>query len=256
MGLKKKSWIYYTFAAVIVIVGVTVAVFFGTKPRAIPKISFSHFETPEDFGANIYKRLRLEVNSHNLLFLGVQADQRDHYLIWKGFLQAIAHQEPARNYIIIADKSLGEIPELVIHETISMQENPQEVIEGIKKIISNTKKAVILGPTSFLSYLINNNFQTLLRSEIYGSNEKVYNVSWLNFSLSPFANNKLEEKLIPFPCNTTPHDLDGSSELGCLILTKSKINYRKKRLPNKYPGMLDQIGTKEYLALFNSKNTP
>lgn len=250
--MKNSKWMYYLVAGLVIVSGITLAVYFGAKPRSLPKISFSHFESPEDFGNNIYKRLRLEIGSHNLVFLGVEATQRDHYLIWKSFLESSAAEHKFDT--IIADKSLGEITEFQVNESISLQENPQEIIEGIKKILTSTKRVVIIAPTSFFTYMIRNNFQTMLRDAVYGNTEKVYDVSWLSFSLSSFANNKDEEQNIPFPCNTTPHDIDGSSELGCLILTKSKTNYRKKRIPGKYPGMLDQIGTKEYLALFSKKN--
>ncbi len=250
--MKISSWIYYSIAGTVVVLGVSVALFFGAKPRSLPKISFSHFESPEDFGANIYKRLRLEINSHHLLFLGVQPQEIAHLLIWKGFLASL---ETSNKFnLVIADKSLGEIKEIEINETVSLQENPEEIAEYLKKIILSSKKIIILAPTSYLSYLIRNNFQSFLREAVYGSSEKIFDVNWLTFSLSRFANKGEEEKSIPFSCNTSPHDIDGSSELGCLILTKSKVNYRKKRISNKYPGMLDQIGSKEYLALFAEKN--
>lgn len=250
--MKISSWIYYSIAGIVVILGVSVAIFFGAKPRSLPKISFSHFESPEEFGGNIYKRLRLEINSHHVLFLGVQPQEMDHLLIWKGFLDSLENSNKFE--LVIADKSLGEIKEFQINETISLQENPEEIAEYLKKIISGSKKIIILAPTSYLSYMIQNNFQSFLREAIYGSSEKIFDVGWLTFSLSKFANQREDEKSIPFPCNTSPHDLDGSSELGCLILTKSKVNYRKKRISNKYPGMLEQIGSKEYLALFAEKN--
>lgn len=249
--MKKNTWIYYTIAALVIITGVVFAIYFGTKPRSLPKISYSHFETPEEFGANIYKRLRLEINSQNLIFLGVQPDQVEHLKIWKGFIESM---EPENKFaFFIADKSLGEIKDIAINETISMQENPQSVIEAIKTIIEQSKRVIILAPTSFISYMITTNFQTALREALYGKEQRVFDVPWLTFSLSSFATKKEEESLIPFPCNSTPHDLDGSSELGCLIQTKSRTTYRKKKVPGKYPAMLDQVGTKEYLALFSPK---
>lgn len=252
--MKKNTWIYYVIAGLVIIAGVGAAVFFGAKPKSLPKISYSHFESPEDFGANIYKRLRLEINSHTLIFLGVQTDQPEHLAIWKGLLDSI---EPENKFAyIITDKSLGENTVISSNESISMQENPQQVIEGIKKILSDAKRVIIIAPTSFLSYMINTNFQTSLREALYGKDQKVFDVPWLTFSLSSFATSKEEESAIAFPCNTTPHDLDGSSELGCLIQLKSRTIYRKKKVPGKYPGMLDQIGTKEYLALFAKKTAP
>lgn len=247
--MKLPAWAYYFVAAIVIFTGVAAAVYYGTTPRPLSKISYSHFTSPEDFGANIYKRLMLEINNTHLVFLGVQPDDPSHYLIWKGFLESIA--EPNQFTTVIADNSLPEIKTIKIDEVISMKEDPLAVIAGVKKILSSDKRVAILAPTSFISYMIQNNFQTRLRQAIFKTDNKVFDVPWLNFSLSNFANSRAEENQVYFPCNTGNKDTNGFSDLGCMIITKSRANYRKKHIPNKYPGMLDQIGSKEYLALFN-----
>ena len=251
---KALSWLYICGFLFIIFCGVTAAIYFGTKPKSIPKISLSHFVTPEEFGQNIYKRLRQEVNENHLIFLGIQENQNtnDQILVWKGFLDSI---DPEFKFTtLIVDSSVTKNDILQANETISLQENPENYIEGFKQILAEKKRVAVLGPTSFFSYMIKNNFQNLLRSRVYDQkNGKVFSVDWLTFSLSSFANSAEEINSIPFPCNSSPHDLDGASELGCMILLKSKVNFRKKRVPGKYPGMLDQIGSKEYLALFAKK---
>ena len=72
---KALSWLYICGFLFIIFCGVTAAIYFGTKPKSIPKISLSHFVTPEEFGQNIYKRLRQEVNENHLIFLGIQENQ-------------------------------------------------------------------------------------------------------------------------------------------------------------------------------------
>lgn len=248
--MSKSTWVYILSAVAVVAGGVYFAISFGLNPKPIPKISWSHFVSPADYGANVYKRMRLEVQSQNLLFLGVMPERENHYHAWKGFLDAL---EPEFKFEhIIVDSGLTHKSIIPFTEEIKLFENQQAIIESIKEIINTKKKVVIVLPTTFISYLVKGNFYALLNNSLYGSEQGMkFDVDWITFSLSSFPLSRDDEKSLDIPCDTDIKDADGSGALGCMVLMKSRTLYRSKRIEGKIPGVLDQIGTKEYLGLLN-----
>lgn len=248
--MSKSSWVYILSACAIVIGGVYFAIAFGLKPKPVPKISWSHFVSPADYGANICKRMRLEVQSHNLIFLGVLPGRESHYQAWKGFLDSL---EPEFKFeYVIVDATLPHKEILPFTEEISLSENQQTLVSSIQDIINSKKKVVIILPTTAISYLVKDNLFAMLNHSLYGAGEGLkFDVDWLTFSLSSFPLTRDQEKTMDIPCDTEVKDQDGSGALGCMIVTKARTFYRKQHIEGKIPGVLDQIGTKEYLGLFN-----
>lgn len=248
--MSKSTWIYILSAVAVIGGGVYFALTFGLNPKPIPKISWSHFVSPDDYGANIYKRLRLEIQSHNLLFLGVMPDRPSHYQAWKGFLNEL---EPEFKFEhIIVDLSLPHKNLVPFTEEINLVENQIAIVNTVREIINSKKKVVIILPTTFISYLVKGNLYSLLNQSLYGTEQGTkFNVDWMTFSLAGFPLNRDEEKTMEIPCDTEVKDADGSGALGCMIVMKARTLYRKKRIEGKFPGVLDQIGSKEYLGLFN-----
>jgi len=249
--MKKATLAYIFGASAVVLGGVYFAFTFGLKPQPIPKISWSHFVSPEDYGSSVYKRLRLEVLSQNLVFFGVLPERQNHYLAWKGFFEALESENKFQH--IIVDNSLPYKNLIPSTEVISMIENQAAVVETIKDIISTKKRVAIILPTTYMSYLVKDNFYALLTRSLYQQKEgRNFDVDWMTFSLSSFPVAREDEAAMEIPCDTDVKDADGSGELGCTIVMKARTLYRKKeRVEGKLPGVLDQIGTKEYLGLLN-----
>lgn len=248
--MKKSSIAYIVGALTVIAGGVYFAIAFGMRPKPIPKISWSHFVNPEEYGASIYKRLRLEIQGQNLLFLGVMPDRKNHYLVWNGFLDSL---EPENKFEhIIVDSSLAHKNLIKYSEEISLIENQAAVVATIKDIIATKKKVAIVVPTVYVSYLVKDNFFVMLNRSLYSQeNGLKFDVDWMTFALSGFPLNRDEEKNLDIPCDTDVKDPDGSGRLGCMILLKAKTLYRKNHIEGKIPGVLDQSGTKEYLGLIN-----
>lgn len=248
--MNKSTWAYILSAATVIIGGVYFAVTFGLKPKPIPKISWSHFVSPEDYGANVYKRMRLEIQSHNLIFLGVIPARETHYKAWKGLLDSL---EPEFKFEhIIVDASLEHKKLIPYTEEINIVENQKAIVESIREIINTKKKVVIILPSTYISYLVKDNFFTLLNHSLYDTKEGLkFDVDWLTFSLAGFPLTRDDEKNLDVKCDTDVKDADGSGALGCMIVSKARTLYRSKRVEGKIPGVLDQIGQKEYLGLLN-----
>lgn len=249
--MKKSTWAYIIGSSAVVIGGVYFAIAFGLKPKPIPKISWSHFVNPEEFGSSVYKRLRLEILSQNLVFFGVLPERQNHYLVWKGFFDSL-EAENKFEYVIV-ESSLPHKNLIPSTETISMIENHATVVDTIKDIIAKKKRVAIILPTTYMSYLVKDNFYSLLTRSIYDQKDgRKFDVDWMTFSLSSFPIKREEESAMEIPCDTDVKDKDGSGALGCMVAMKARTLYRKKeRISGKLPGVLDQIGTKEYLGLIN-----
>lgn len=249
--MKKSTLAYIIGASAVVIGGVYFAVAFGLKPKPIPKISWSHFVSPEEYGASVYKRLRLEILSQNLVFFGVLPERQNHYLVWKGFFESLEAENRFQH--IIVDSSLSYKELIPSTEVISAIENQAAVVETVKNIIATKKRVAIVLPTTYISYLVKDNFYALLTRSLYDQTEgRKFDVDWMTFSLSSFPIKREDEPSLEIPCNTDVKDQGGSGALGCMVVMKARTLYRKKeRVEGKLPGVLDQIGTKEYLGLIN-----
>ncbi|MBL7543069.1 MAG: hypothetical protein JNL11_04595 [Bdellovibrionaceae bacterium] len=248
--MKKSSVIYIVSAVSIIVGGVYFAVVFGLKPKPIPKISWSHFVSPEDYGANIYKRLRLEVQSQNLLFLGVIPERQSHYLAWKGFLNSLEPEHKFAHIIVASELPFKNL--IPFSEEVAISREPAPVVDTIKDIIASRKKVAIIVPSVYMSYLVKENLYALLVRSIYDIQQGVkFDVDWMTFSLAGFPQNRDDEKKLDIPCDTDVKDQDGSGALGCMIVLKARTLYRKNHVEGKIPAVLDQIGTKEYLGLIN-----
>lgn len=248
--MKKSSLVYILCAGAIVIGGVYFAIEFGSKPQPISKISWSHYATPNEYGENVYKRLRLEVLSQNLLFLGVMPERESHYQAWKGFLDSMEPENRPEH--IIVDASLTHRNLIPFTEEINLIEQQQNIVATIKDIIQTKKKVVVILPTTYISSLVKENFYAMLTRSLYTSKEEAkFDVDWMTFTLSGFPLNRDSEKVLDIPCDTEVKDEDGSGALGCMVILKARTLYRKKPVEGKMSGVLDQIGTKEYLGLIN-----
>lgn len=248
--MKEKGWILLVIIGILIVGGVYFAIEFGFNPKPIPKITWSHFSDPNDFGKNIYKRLRLEIQGQNLIFLGVSPERKSHYRVWDGFLNEIEVEYKYPHIVIEASLPFKEMfPKA---EIISFSDNQVNVISAIKKIIESKERVAFILPTSFMSYMVSDNLYSVLNQSLYDPRrENKFDVDWMTFSLSGFPRNRDSEKNLDVPCDTDPNDKNGTGKLGCLILMKARSFYRKKEIQGQFPGILDQIGTKEYLGLFN-----
>lgn len=251
MNMKKSTLAYILGASTVIIGGVYFALTFGLTPKPIPIISWSHFESPQDFGASVYKRLRIEILGQNLVFLGVLPERQDHYLAWKGLFDSLEAENKFEH--IIVDNSLPYKELIPSTEVISMIDNQAAVLNTIKDIIATKKRVAIILPTTYMSYLVKDNFHALLSRSLYDENDgHRLDVDWMTFSLSSFPIKREDEAAMEIPCNTEVKDPAGSGALGCVVVMKARSLYRQKeRIEGKLPGVLDQIGTKEYLGLLN-----
>jgi hypothetical protein len=57
---------------------------------------------------------------------------------------------------------------------------------------------------------------------------------------------------MPIKCVMGSNDRDGIGAMGCMAEQKARLVYRKKSKPGFYEGLMDQVGERDYLVLFNA----
>ncbi len=240
------KWIYWSLMAAVLLAGIGISVYFGVQPKAVPKISLSGFEAPEEMGQAILKRLRLEIQSAPVLFLGVSPEQKAHYQIWQELLKQA--NEPQWKYdIIVVEKNLPHADLFkeasVPVQSMDLKSEYEQLAEGLKKAQAEKKRIVVIAPSIYISGILKGNIADRLKSE--------NNIKAVSFSTSTFPLTANQEKDMEIPCVLNDQDRSGAGLLGCFIIKSARLTYRKKKVINKYPGAVDQIGSQEYLVLFN-----
>lgn len=244
----KIKWFYWSMLIVVLLAGVTVSVYFGIQPKPVPKIDLSGFESPEEMGASIFKRLRLEMQSASVLFLGVMPDQKMHYQVWNELFQKA--NEPGWKYdLLVIEKNLP-YRELIKEksgitvEEMDLKEDFARLAEGLKKAKEEKKRVAILAPSIYSTQILKTNLADRLKTEA--------GLKVVSFSATTFPINADQEKNMETPCVLNQEDRAGSGQLGCMILNVSRPMYRKKKTVGKYPGAVNQVGGQDYLVFFNS----
>ena len=243
------KWFYWFLISIVLLAGITVSVYFGIQPKPVPKISLSGFENPEEMGSSILKRLRLEVQSAPILFLGVMPEQKFHYQVWTELLR-VANEPNLKYDFIVVEKNLpyrellkGNLAESF--EELDLKDDFDRLLAGLKKAQEQKKRIAVLAPSIYASQLLKGNVVDRLKSE--------GNLQVVSFSTSSFPLNADQEKNLEIPCIMNDGDLAGSGKLGCMIVSTSRPLYRKKKVVGKYPGGVSQVGSQDYLVLFNSE---
>lgn len=241
------KWFYWSLMSVILLAGIGVSVYFGIQPKPVPKITLSGFENPEEMGQSIVKRLRLEIQAAPIVYLGVIPEQKAHYQIWQEFLKV--SQEPSLKYdLLIIEKNLPyqesfDKTGFAQVEVLDLKQDFDRLAQGLKKAAEQKMRVAVLAPSIYISTLLKGNTADRLKSES--------GVKAVSFSTSTFPLNSEQEKNMDIPCILNEQDHSGAGPLGCFVAHSARPFYRKKKVINKYPGAVNQVGAQEYLVIFN-----
>lgn len=241
------KWFYWSLMSAILLTGIGVSVYFGIQPKPVPKITLSGFETPEEMGQSIFKRLRLEIQAANIVYFGVIPEKKAHYQIWQELLKVA--KEPGLKYdLLIIEKNLPYI-EAVDKTTFSqvevmdLKDDFNRLAEGLKKASEEKRRVALLAPSIYISTVLKGNIADRLKNE--------FAIKALSFSTSTFPLDADQEKNMDIPCILNEQDHSGAGQLGCFVAHSARPYYRKKKVVGKYPGAVNQIGAQEYLVIFN-----
>jgi len=237
------KYFYWICATAVLALGIFFATQFSIEPQSIPKIKFSQVHTPEELGKGVFERLRLEIKEAPIVLLGVTPNQIEDMELWRGFFEA--NQEPGSKYdVIVVEPMLPYVELFSSNMRIDIKEEMPRFVEGVKKAREQGLRVAVIVPNIYSSQLLKKNPANRLKEE--------YKLDIVSFSVVKFPVTREQEAAFDPPCVFEEgKDMAGTGALGCMIRNIARKTYRKKFEDNKYSGMMEQTGAKDYLILLN-----
>lgn len=279
MNLTKKTaldqtWIYWTFAF-IVLAGCLYFVFaVGFKSKAIPKMKLSHFDHPEVYSDALTLRLWQELQAQPILILGIESGFKPALLpqVTDGDSEIAALQKPAdltaekkllfrklasriilksqeEKYkfdVILVDSRLGDFQDLPMAQYLDFFAQRDSLLALLDHAVKNQQRVLLLTTELDSSHLIEGNFIGFLKSQNF---EQFNSITLLDFPM-----NREAELQMTKPCVVHPLDQTVTGKLGCEIVTQSRMQYLKIAKETKdYLGFASQVASRFYLAFFGKR---
>lgn len=242
------KYLYWVGAAAVVALGVFFSMNFQIQERSIPKIKFSQVDVPETLGKAVHDRLRLELKEAPVVLLGVTPNQIEDLELWRGFLEA--NQEPGSKYdVIVVDPQLPFVELFASNMRLDIQNEMDRFVEGIKNAQAQGLRVAAIVPYIYSSQLVKKGPANRLKEQ--------YKLNVTSFSVSKFPVTRQQEESFQPVCELDAgRDLAGTGHLGCMVRDIARKTYRKKFDDNKFSGMMEQTGAKDYLILLNRNQGP
>lgn len=237
------KYLYWLGAAFVIALGIYLSMQVSVQPKSTSKIQFSQFSTAEEFGKVVFEKLKSDVKSAPVVLLGVTPNKIEDMEFWRGFLEA--NQEKGLRYDVVVVEPLLPYVELFNSSMrIDIKEEMPRFVEGINKARAEGLRVAVIVPNIYSSQLITKNPASRLKEE--------FKLDVVSFSVTKFpVTLEQEESFDPRCVFEEGKDFAGTGELGCVILSIAKKTYRKKFEDNKYSGLMEQTGPKDFIILLN-----
>jgi hypothetical protein len=238
------KYVYWICVVVVLTLGIGFSVYFGVQPQSLPKITYSHFEHPAKLADAIILRMNQELKGYPLVLLGVMPGRPYDLEVWKAFLAQSSIREVQYQALVI-DPDLPGAKEMFPGAVqIDLKKEMDRFIEGAKNARQQGLRMAVILPTIYASQIVKDNPATLLK--------ETTDLAPVSFSLIGFPRTGDQERTQEIPCVMGPGDREGTGSLGCVTQNKARLAYRKKSDPGKYEGLMDLVGDRDYLILFNA----
>ncbi|KHD88673.1 MAG: hypothetical protein OM95_07660 [Bdellovibrio sp. ArHS] len=237
------KYVYWACATAVIALGIYFAMNFSIQPQSIPKIKFSQVTTPEELGKGVYERLRLEIKEAPIVLFGVTPNHIEDMELLRGFFEA--NQEQGSKYdVIVVEPMLPYVELFNSSMRVDIKNEMDRFVDGVNKAREQGLRVAAIVPNIYSSQLLKKNPANRLKEE--------YKLDVVSFSVTKFPVTRQQEEAFQPKCAVEEgKDLAGTGALGCMIQNIARKTYRKKFEDNKYSGMMEQTGAKDYIILFN-----
>lgn len=212
---------------------------YGLRPRPVPIMSPTAFETFDDIGTTIYKRLRQNIRSERIVLLGSNDEVKGSAQMWSGLIKAaLADREKLVVFYPRGDTADGR-PGL---DTVAFDEGMIESGAFMKKVKDRLQAGhlvLVEGLTRDISHFVDRSLSHGLDREVH---HPVLAISTLRFIVDDTGGDDLDQR-----CLDTNADRDGLQRLDCAARRVSRKFAKKKLAPDKIWAVMERHGLKEYL---------
>lgn len=230
---------YFIIAGALLLISIVLLVQFGIRPRPVPKIKLSGFESTTHIAQALRYRLHEEIKVSQFIILGVNAETPEHFEIWKNFLLSLDADLKYESLLI--ESELPDHLGLSGVQKLKMIDDFDDIVAALRTAMQSHTRVAILVPTVYSSMLVKNNFAHRLQEDLL--------MPIMTISLNEFARKRDEEANLKPPCIGEGVDETGTGPLGCMILTTSRNNYRTASEGKAFDGLVNQVGLYDYLVL-------
>lgn len=233
--------LYFVFIGLLFALGIGFVAYYGVQPRPVAKIDLSSFPVPGDMGVALTRALQQEIKGTRLLFLGVTpGDEKNGAALWRGFMKALTDGGLPINRTLV-DVSFPDLDLGVRTETVDLRNQLPAIGEALQTVLKNEPGwIVVVAPTFYTSQHLAVSPASRLVNE--------FKILPISISSAPLPRTRDDEASYPIPC-VTNDEATGTGPLGCLMLQRARTLYRKLKDSDKYQGVADQIGLRDYIVL-------
>lgn len=234
----------YAFCVILVLgAGLWFSFYINEQPRSISRIEYSPYDSSNDFVSLLHSNLQNQIKSAPILLLGVTPGSRQDLEFWKAFLELNTDPTLAYKAIVIDPKLPGAAE--IFPESVKMdfKNELQRFSEGAKNAQAQSLRMAVIVPTIYSAQVLEEGPAHLLKMN--------YQLQPTSLSLVRFPRALPEEANVEHPCKIGDQDRDGTGALGCLIQNRSRPLYRVSPAPDKFEGIVDQLGERDFLIYWN-----
>lgn len=237
------KYLYWIGVVAVLAGGLWAASFIGSQPDTVSKVEFVQVETPEQFGAQVFEKIKDKVKASPIAFFGVTPGQIEDLEMWRGFFEA--NQEPGSKYdVIVVEPMLPYVELFESNMRIDIKEDMARFVEGVNNARKQGLRVAVFVPTIYSTQLLKRNPADRLKSE--------FKLDFLSLSVVKFPVTREQEASFEPRCeHDDGRDITGTGTLGCLIQEKARRTYLLKVEDNKYSAFFEQAAENEYLVFLN-----
>ncbi len=242
------KYLYWIGAVSVLALGLYFATSFKVHPPTQVKINFAHYKVPEDFGREVFLKLKEEVKASPIIFLGVTPNQIEDMELWRGFFEA--NQEPGSKYdMIVVEPMLPYVELFDSNMRIDIKEEMARFVEGVQKARSEGLRVAVIVPHIYSTQLLKKNPASRLLTE--------YKMDILSLTAVKFpATREQEQAMEPACVFEESKDIAGTGALGCAIQNAARQTYRLPLQEGQFSGLMEQSSPKDFLILLNRNANP
>jgi hypothetical protein len=245
--MPKWIWIVLAF---ILSTSIYFSIRYGLRPKPIPQLNPTVFETPEQVGIVTYRALRASLRQERVLVLGSSLVIAKYPEIWDGFVKA-ATEDHVKIDVVFAREGL--VSPVTLAPEIVKKVKPEEL--GTEAFLNQVKSTYARGELALI-YLMNDEATHLIAGTVTRKLSELPNLPVISISMLPMALREQEMEAL------VPHCLDPRSEdkpeekLGCAAARISRRYLRKKLPTDKWVAAIERHGLKEYLLFVSAPQAP
>ena len=230
---------YWIIVVVVLVTGLTTAIYFGLEGKTVPLIKWSHFSNATEVSDAIQSRMSQELKNYQVYFIGPHPEKPLHVQVAANLAVWLKLQGEA---VLITDKIMTEkYPELQALKPdliLDLGKDRGRFLAGLKEI-SSTQKVIVIAPNIYVTHF-------LTQSPVSEMQEELKSKKYVVLSFVNFPSSREEEKTFEFPCKTSESTAT-QLDFGCFILGQSRSNYLKKHIEGKVAGFLNLVRSREYM---------